>query len=55
MGSDPQLDELKAKHAELEHELEELNAQIHPDDTLISQIKKQKLLIKDEIAQIAGP
>ena len=44
---------LKAKHQALENALaKELNRP-HPDDTEISNLKKQKLRIKDEIASIS--
>jgi hypothetical protein len=45
---------LKSKHAELEHLLDDENHRPHPDQILISDIKKQKLRIKDELAQING-
>ncbi|MSP50554.1 MAG: DUF465 domain-containing protein [Alphaproteobacteria bacterium] len=46
------LDHLKAKHADLEHELETENRRPHPDDQLIADLKRQKLKVKDEIAEI---
>ncbi len=46
------LDDLKAKHASLEHQLEEQTARPHPDDTVITDLKRQKLKVKDQIAEI---
>jgi len=45
---------LKSKHAELEHLLENENHHPHPDQSLITDLKKQKLRIKDELAQLGG-
>jgi hypothetical protein len=41
---------LRAKHAELEHQIEEEEHRPRPDDTLITELKRQKLRIKDQIA-----
>jgi hypothetical protein len=46
------LDSLKAKHAALEHAIEEENNRPHPDDTVITDLKRQKLKIKDQIAEM---
>lgn len=46
------LEDLKAKHAALENELERQNSRPHPDDQVIADLKRQKLKIKDEIAQM---
>ncbi len=47
------LDTLKAKHADLDHLINEEEHRPLPDQTLISELKRQKLRIKDEIAQLA--
>ncbi len=46
------LDDLKAQHARLETELEQQNSRPHPDDQVIADLKRQKLKIKDEIAEM---
>ena len=52
MASLQSLDDLKAKHADLEHKIEEENGRPHPDDAIIAELKRQKLKLKDEIAEI---
>ncbi|MBM3535637.1 MAG: DUF465 domain-containing protein [Alphaproteobacteria bacterium] len=47
------IDDLKAKHADLEHQIEAENARPHPDDRVIADLKRKKLKIKDEMAEIA--
>jgi hypothetical protein len=47
------VDSLKAKHADLDRLISEEEARPHPDDALLTQLKRQKLRIKDEIAQLA--
>lgn len=46
------LDDLKAQHAELENELAKQNSRPHPDDQQIADLKRKKLKIKDEIAEM---
>ncbi|MBM3548597.1 MAG: DUF465 domain-containing protein [Alphaproteobacteria bacterium] len=46
------IDDLKAKHADLEHELEAENSRPHPDDQRIADLKRKKLKVKDEIAEM---
>ena len=54
MSVEEHIASLKSKHAELEHLLDDENHRPHPDEALISDIKKQKLRIKDELAQLDG-
>lgn len=54
MSVEEHITALKSKHAELEHLLDNENHRPHPDQSLISDIKKQKLRIKDELAQLGG-
>jgi hypothetical protein len=53
MAMDDRIDSLKSKHAELEQQITQENAKAHPDDVLISTLKKQKLRIKDELTKLA--
>ncbi|WP_082085415.1 YdcH family protein [Magnetospira sp. QH-2] len=53
MSVEDRIAALKAKHHELETALEQENHRPHPDDEAIHDIKRQKLKIKDEIAQLA--
>ena len=48
------IDALKAKHAELEAEIEEEEGRPLPDNVHVHELKRQKLAIKDEIAQLSG-
>ena len=49
--SENHLSALRLKHAELEAQLELEETRPHPDDDLIHRLKKQKLQIKDAMAQ----
>ena len=48
------IEALKAKHASLEQAINEENLRPHPDDDAICSLKKQKLLIKDEIVRLSS-
>jgi hypothetical protein len=48
------IEALKAKHASLEHAINEENLRPHPDDDAICSLKKRKLQIKDEIARLTA-
>jgi hypothetical protein len=43
---------LKAKHADIENRIDVEEHRPHPDDTRITELKRQKLRLKDEIAQL---
>lgn len=47
------VDALKAKHAELETRIQEEEHRPQPDDLTLSELKRQKLRIKDQIALLA--
>ena len=49
MQTDERLDILHDKHATLERAIEEENLRPHPDDIRLSELKREKLRIKDEI------
>ena len=49
--SENHLSALRLKHAELEAQLEQEETRPHPDDDLIHRLKKQKLHLKDAMAQ----
>jgi hypothetical protein len=44
------VDELKRKHANLDIQLDEETQRPHPDQLIITQIKREKLKVKDAIA-----
>ncbi|MDJ0948914.1 MAG: YdcH family protein [Alphaproteobacteria bacterium] len=46
------VESLKAKHAELEAMIEQENNRPLPDEMTITQLKRQKLRIKDELASL---
>ena len=54
MSDKEQMIALKAKHSELENALRIEISRPQPDQAVVSQIKKQKLRIKDELAAIDG-
>ena len=53
MSDEELMKALKAKHSELENALESEISRPHPDGELVSSIKKQKLRVKDELAQLS--
>ena len=55
MADDDQVGKLKAEHASLDQAIEEELGRPFPNSTLLSDLKRQKLRIKDEIHRIAGP
>ncbi|MCH6578405.1 MAG: YdcH family protein [Alphaproteobacteria bacterium] len=55
MADDDRVVKLKAEHASLEEAIEEELGRPVPNSTLLSDLKRQKLRIKDEIHRIAGP
>lgn len=54
MTDDERIASLKARHAELEEALEQENKRPFPNPVLVSDLKKQKLRIKDQIAGMDG-
>jgi len=53
MATTEHVEALRAKHAELEHLIEEEEHRPHPDDVVLVELKRQKLRIKDQIASLA--
>jgi hypothetical protein len=49
---DTRIDELRQKHASLETKIDGEVQRPHPDDSVISHLKKEKLRLKDEIASL---
>ena len=49
MVVDDRLDSLRAMHASLEQKIDDENHRPHPDDFRISELKREKLRIKDRI------
>ena len=47
------IESLKEKHQTLESALETEHHRPHPDDIEIAELKKQKLAVKDELAQLS--
>lgn len=50
MTSDERVDSLKSKHATLERAIHEETQRPHPDDFRLTELKREKLRVKDEIA-----
>ena len=44
---------LETKHADLDARIAEENQRPHPDDSLISRLKKEKLRVKEALVGIA--
>lgn len=54
MTADDRLDSLRAKHASLERAIQEEIQRPLPNDFRLSELKREKLRIKDEIVQLGG-
>ena len=52
MSMEPNVDELKQKHADLEFKLGEEVQRPNPDQVIITQIKREKLKVKDTLASM---
>ena len=52
MSSTPSLEQLQRKHAELDEALHREETRPMPDDALISRLKKEKLHLKDAMAEL---
>lgn len=52
MSMHPQLAELEQLHQALEEEIDEMRAHPSVDDLMIAELKRRKLLLKDEIARL---
>ncbi|MGE4527846.1 MAG: YdcH family protein [Rhodospirillaceae bacterium] len=53
MSTTAHIEALKEKHSALEAAIHDEELRPHPDDDAISNLKKQKLLVKDEIQRAA--
>ncbi len=52
MSVDDRIEALKAKHADLDSQLEDENGRPMPDAAMVATLKRHKLAIKDEIARL---
>ncbi|HEY1506721.1 MAG TPA: YdcH family protein [Stellaceae bacterium] len=52
MSSQDRIEELRAQHASLDHTLDEEIHRPLPNIDVVTDLKRQKLRIKDEIAQL---
>jgi len=52
MAEQDRIDALKHQHHELEFQIQVENTRPHPDELLVNQLKRKKLKIKDELAQL---
>lgn len=53
MSLQDRISALRERHANLETQIDEENSRPHPDDWRITELKRQKLRIKDEIERIS--
>lgn len=54
MSSSDRLNALRQRHAALDNEIDEEEKRPHPDDVHLHELKKQKLILKDEITALGG-
>jgi hypothetical protein len=54
MEADSRLSALASKHAELEHEIEIETHRPQPDSLHLTELKKQKLRIKEEMTRLGS-
>lgn len=54
MDSEARMSALAVKHAELEHEIEQESHRPMPDSLHLTELKRQKLRVKEEMAQISS-
>jgi hypothetical protein len=52
MASQDRIDALKYQHRELDSLIQNENSRLHPDEVLVTQLKRKKLKIKDELAHL---
>lgn len=52
LSENPKIDSLREQHAQIEAKLEDEFSRPHPDDMSVSELKREKLRIKDEISQL---
>jgi hypothetical protein len=55
MSSQDRIEALREQHAALERAIDEENSHPFPNQDVISDLKRQKLRIKDEIFQLGRP
>ena len=53
MTMDERIESLKSKHASLEATIQSETGRPRPDDTMIHELKREKLRIKDEIVRLS--
>ena len=53
MNDGVSVEELRTEHQNLEQQIVEENLRPHPDELRISELKRQKLRIKDELARLS--
>ncbi|MGE4221654.1 MAG: YdcH family protein [Alphaproteobacteria bacterium] len=53
MATLDRIDALRRQHASLETQIDEEVHRPHPDDGLLQELKRQKLRLKDEIAELS--
>ncbi|MEM7170641.1 MAG: DUF465 domain-containing protein [Pseudomonadota bacterium] len=53
MIAEERMESLRAKHASIETEIDEENQRPHPDDMRITELKREKLRIKEQLEGIA--
>ena len=54
MAMEDRVDSLKARHAHLEHEIDDEIHRPLPDQMHITELKRQKLRIKEEISRLSA-
>ncbi len=52
MASLARIDTLKTQHSQLESKIELENSRPNPDELTVARLKREKLKVKDELAQL---
>ena len=52
MAEQDRIDALKYQHRELDSQIQTESSRPHPDEVLVTQLKRKKLKIKDELAHL---
>ena len=52
MSLEGRIESLKTRHADLERAIQQENSRPHPDDQTLSDLKRRKLKIKEELSSL---
>jgi len=55
MTLDDHIEELRARHRNLDQEINQETRRLHPNEESLNHLKRQKLKLKDELFQLEHP